>query len=91
MVVKISLNNSSANKKNYLTLLKLNTITKHLALIFNRKLEILKEKRKLNVEKGISFIDTFVFKENDNFYLLEPYLGENFKKFTNNAFYYDET
>lgn len=91
MVVKISLNDSHANKKYYFTLLKLNTITKHLALIFNKKLESLKEKRKLNVEKGISFIDTFIFKDNQSFYLLEPYLGTEFKKFTNNAFYFDET
>ena len=91
MVLKAPLTPPSNPQVYFFEFLKINTITKHLASIFTKKLESISQD--LGINKGISFVDTFVIKLESphEFFIIEPDLGSNFKKFTNNAFFFDNS
>lgn len=90
MVLKVPLKKPLIAKTYFFDMLKIHTITKHLATIFTDLIKTLPMANELN--RGISFNDIFVVKsEPQNFFCLEPDLGSKFRKFTNNAFFYDNS
>ena len=90
MVLKTPLIKPLDAKTYFYEIMKIHTITKHLASIFTEKLKSLQ--KEYDFKKGICFIDSFIVKsEPQDFFCVEPDLGSKFKKFTNNAFFYDDT
>lgn len=82
MMVKFPKRQPSNPKEYYEKQLKLNTICKHLASIYNHTLV-----EKIGIDKGISFVDEFVYNKDGNFGILEMFIEGEYKKYTNNATY----